>query len=314
MLGAAAGLALTSAAATAADYPDKPIRWIIGFGPGGASDYLARTVAAGLEKALGTEVVVENRPGASGIIAAGTVHEMAPDGYTIVLVSSSYFNNIALGRSFDFDPLDFEFVTRVAQIPNIVVVPADSEIDSIQGLIDAAKADPGGLDYASGGVGTGTHIGTELFKSRADVDMQHIPYKGTKEAILDLVSGRVDVMFAGASPSLPQIESGQLRAIAVTSAQPASVLPDVPPVADALEGFEAVTWYGVFAPKGTPEDIVAKLNEAFNEALTSDEVKSALAERGFDPAPTSPSGFQDYLENHIAQTKDVAAKADITLQ
>lgn len=308
------GMMTMGLGAQAADYPTKPVRWIIGFGPGGASDYLARTIAQGMEKQLGAKMPVENRPGASGIIAAGLVHEADPDGYTIVLVSSSYFNNIALGRKFDFDPLDFEYVTRVADIPNIVVVPAESKIKSIQDLIDTAKAKPGSLNYASGGVGTGTHIGTELFKSMTGTDMVHVPYKGTKAAILDLVAGRIDLMFAGASPALPQIKSGKLRAIAVTSAESASILPDVPPISKTLAGYEAVTWYGVFAPKGTPADIVAKLNKAFNDTLTSADVKEALAKRGFRAAPTSRDEFHAYLEGHIKQTKEVAAKANITLK
>ncbi len=297
-----------------AAYPDQPIKWVIGFGSGGASDYLARTIATALEKELGTQVVVENRPGASGIIAAGLVHEAPKDGYTIVLMSSSYFNNVALGGKFDFDPLDFEPITRVASIPNLVVVPADSSIKSVEDLIKAAKAKPGALNYASGGVGTGTHIGTELFKSMTGTDMTHVPYKGTKPALLDLVAGRVDVMFAGASPALPLIKGGKLRALATTSEEPTSAMPELAPVAKTVPGFEAVTWYAAFAPKGTPKAEIDKLNAAFTKVLSSPEVKEALQKRGFDPAPTTPKKLTQVLDTFINQTKDVAKKADISLQ
>jgi tripartite-type tricarboxylate transporter receptor subunit TctC len=310
----AASLALPLSAASADDFPNKPIRWVLGFGAGGASDILARSVARGLEKALGTQVVVENRPGASGIISAGVVHEAAKDGYTILLLSNGYFNNVALEDKFDFNPLDFEPVTEVAATPNIVVVPQSSSIKSIQDLIEAAKAAPGKLSYASGGVGTGTHFGTELFKTMTNTDILHIPYKGTQPALLDLAAGRVDVMFAGASPALPLIRAKKLRPIAVTSATPTSLMPDLPPVAKTVPGYEAVTWYAVFAPKGTPREIVDRLNKAFKTALADEKVVADLQKQAFDAVPTTPEGLTETLNAFIQQTKDTAQKAGITLQ
>lgn len=300
--------------ASAADFPNKPIRWVLGFGAGGASDILARSVARGLEKDLGVQVVVENRPGASGIIAAGVVHEAPKDGYTILLLSNSYFNNVALTDKFDFDPLNFEPVTEVAATPNIVVVPASSEIMSIQDLIDAAKAAPGKLSYASGGVGTGTHFGTELFKTMTDTDILHIPYKGTQPALLDLAAGRIDVMFAGASPALPLITAKRLRPIAVTSSRPAAVMPDLPPVAETVPGYEAVTWYAAFAPKGTPKEVVDRLNGAFKAALSDEQVVADLEKQAFDAEPTTPEGLAELLATFIQQTKETAQKARITLE
>jgi tripartite-type tricarboxylate transporter receptor subunit TctC len=315
---ARAGLAVTlcvlAFGAQAQDFPNQPIRWIVGYAAGGASDNLARVVAAAVEKVLGQPVVVENREGAGGIIAAGLVHESAPDGYTLLMLSNSYFNPVALGATFDFDPKEFEPVSRLAIIPNIAVVPADSPINSIQDLIDAAKADPGKLNYGIGGIGSGTHFSSEIFKTMTGTDIVGVPYGGTPAALIDLIAGRVDVMFAGASPALPHVESGKLKAIAVTSAERTAVLPDVPTVAETLPGFEAVTWYAAFATKGTPPDVLAKLNAAFQEALGSEEVASKLRAQGFDPAPSTSEGLQQILDAHMETTRAAAEKAGITLE
>jgi tripartite-type tricarboxylate transporter receptor subunit TctC len=298
----------------AADYPSRPIRWIIGYPPGGASDVLARVLAKELEKGLKGTVVVENRPGASGIIAAAAVHQAASDGYTLLLESDGYFNNVALGGKFNFKPLDFDYLTRLAVIPNVIVVPPNSPIKTTQDLIDAAKKSPGKLQYASGGIGTGTHIATEIFLDRTGTKMQHIPYRGTQAPLLDLVAGRIDVMFAGASPALPMIKSGQLRAIAVTSANPVEMIPNAPPVAATVPGYRQETWYVAMAPKGLSASLKERLVNALHKALETDVVKSGVIKFGFHVAPTSPEEFEKFLQATIAETKAIAKKANINLQ
>lgn len=296
------------------DYPSRPIKWIIGYTPGGASDYLTRAIAKELEKDLKGTVVIENRPGASGIVAAATAHQAAPDGYTLLLESDGYFNNVALGGKFNFEPLDFEYLTRLALIPNVVVVAPDSPIKSVQDLIDAAKKAPGKLQYASGGIGTGTHIATELFMERTGTKMQHIPYRGTQAPLMDLLAGRIDVMFAGASPALPMIKSGQLRPIAVTSAEPVDMLPGVPPVGKTVPGYKQETWYVAMAPKGLTAPVKERLVTALRKALDADSVKKAVGEFGFRVAPTTPEELEKFLQASLDETRAIAKKANITLR
>jgi tripartite-type tricarboxylate transporter receptor subunit TctC len=305
-------VALVAGMASAQQFPEKPIRWVLGFPAGGASDLLARVVAQHLSEQFGQQVVIENKPGASGIIAAGLVAQSAGDGHTILLVSNSYINNIAFGKRFTFQPIDdFTMVTRLTVVPNVVVVPPSSSVKSIQDLIGLAKAKPGGLTYASGGIGTGTHMGTELFKAMAGVDIVHAPYKGTPPALLDLMAARVQVMFAGLPPTLQYVQTGKLRAIGVTSSERSPELPDVPTVAETLPGYEAVTWYGVFAPKGTQQALIEKLNAAFRRALTSPDVKAQLAKQGFTPAPTRPDEFLALIRKEISDTTKLVKDAGI---
>lgn len=308
--------AVPLAPAMAADtFPDKPIRWILGFRAGGASDLLARTLGQELGKILGQEVVIDNRPGASGIIAAGLTAQAPADGYTICLISSSYINNIAFGREFDFEPIaDFATVARLAIVPNVVVVPPDLDVSTVQDLIDLAKEKPGELNYASGGPGTGTHIGTELFKLRTGVDMTHVPYKGTPPALLDLMAGRVQVMFAGLPPTLPHIKSGELKAIAITAPERVDALPDLPTVAETVPDFEAITSYGVLAPKGTPEEVVKTLNAAFRKALASPEVAEKLDKQGFITSPSSPEELLTAINRELETNSEVIEAAGIQVK
>ncbi|HVZ54592.1 MAG TPA: tripartite tricarboxylate transporter substrate binding protein [Pseudolabrys sp.] len=299
--------------ARAAEYPTRPIRWIIGYPPGGASDYLVRAVSAELEKELKGTVVIENKPGASGIIAAAAVHQAQPDGYTLLLESDGYFNNVALGGKFNFDPLDFDYLTRLALIPNVVVVPPSSPIKTIADLIAAAKKDPGKLQFASGGVGTGTHIATEMFMERTGTKMMHIPYKGTQAPLLDLAAGRISVMFAGASPALPMIKSGQLRPVAVTSAEPIEALPNVPPISATVPGFDQQTWYVAMAPKGLDPAVKARLVNAMHHALATATVKNGIAKFAFTAAPTSPEEFEKFLKSTLDNTRAIAKTANISL-
>ena len=299
-----------------AKYPSKRIRWIIGFGTGGASDFLARTVAKEVQKTIKKKIVVENRRGASGIIAAGVAARAKPDGHTIVLVSTSYFNNAALGsKKFKFKPIQaFEPITLLARTYNIVVVNKKFKAKSVKDIIKYAKKNPGKLNYASGGIGTGTHFGTELFMWKTGTDMVHIPFKGTKKALIDVVAGRVPLMFAGAPAVLPQIRGGRLRAIAVTAGKSVSELPGVPAVAETVPGYTSTTWYALFAPKGTPRNRIKVLNRAFNKALKKKKIIATLQKRGFKPIPSTPEGMITYINKHLKLVPMVAKKTGFRLK
>ncbi len=299
-----------------AKYPNKRIRWIIGFGTGGASDFLARTVAKEVEKTIKKKIVVENRRGASGIIAAGVAARAKPDGHTIVLVSTSYFNNAALGsKKFKFKPIQaFEPITLLARTYNIVVVNKKFPVKSIKGLIKYSKNNPGKMNYASGGIGTGTHFGTEHFKWKTGTDMVHIPFKGTKKALIDVVAGRVPLMFAGAPAVLPQIRGGRLRAIAVATLNPVPELPGVPTVAETVPGYTNLVWYALFAPKGTPRDRIKILSRAFNKALKNKKIIATLQKRGFKPTPSTPEGMISYINQHLKLVPMVAKKTGFRLK
>ncbi len=298
--------------ASAAEFPTKPIKWVLGYGAGGASDTIARTISQKMPDILGQPVVIENRRGASGIIAANFAAKSAPDGYTLLLVSSGFLTNIAMGRKMAFDFFkDFEAVTTLGTVPNIVVVNPESNIHSIKDLIAAAKAEPGKINYGTGGIGTGTHIATELFDIMTGVKMVHIPFKGTPPALTALMGGRIQVMFAGAPPSLPLVRSGKLRAIAVTSPKKTPVAPQYPPVADTVPGFDGVTYYAVVVPAGTPKPIVAKLNAAFTKALNDELVKATLLKRGFVAESSTVGEATKELQVRVADFKKAVKEAGI---
>ena len=310
---AALGLALAAPLpAQAADYPTKPIKWVLGYGAGGASDVIARTIAQKLTDALGQPVLIDNRPGASGIIAANFAAKSAPDGYTWLLVSSGFLVNIAMGRKMAFDPIKgFEAVTELGIVPNIVVVNPESKIHTIKDLIDAAKAEPGKLNFGSGGVGTGTHLATELFDTDTGIKMTHIPYKGTPPALTALMAGRIQVIFAGAPPSLPLVRSGKLRAIAVTSRKKSPVAPNLPPISATVPGFDGVTWYVLLVPKGTPKPILDKLNATFNKVLAEPTLQATLLKRGFVAESSTPAEAAKDMQEKIAGYEKVIKSAGI---
>jgi tripartite-type tricarboxylate transporter receptor subunit TctC len=303
---------LAPLSASADEYPSKPIKWVLGYGAGGASDVIARTIAQKLPDVLGQPVLIENRRGASGIIAANFASKAAPDGYTLLLVSSGFLTNIAMGRKMAFDFFkDFEAITALGIVPNIVVVNPESKIHSIKDLIAAAKAEPGKLNYGSGGIGTGTHLGTELFDTMTGVKMVHIPFKGTPPALTALMAGRIQVIFAGAPPSLPLIRSNKLRAIAVTSLKKSPVAPNLPPISDTVPGFEGVTWYAVVVPAGTPKTVVAKLNAAFKKVISDDTLKATLLKRGFVAEASTPAEADKDMREKVATYSKIIKTAGI---
>ena len=313
-----AGLAATGDALSQAPaYPTRPIRLVVPFPPGGATDILARDVAQKLTEAWGQSVVVDNRPGAGGNIGAELVAKAAPDGYTLLMGTvGTHAINASLYAKMPYDHIrDFAPVILVASVPNVLEVNPALPVNSVAELIAYAKANPGKLNFASSGNGTSIHLSGELFKVMAGVQMTHVPYKGSAPAVADLISGQVQLMFDNLPPSLPQIKAGKLRALAVTSSARAPALPDVPTVAEAgLPGFEASSWFGVLAPAGTPPAIVARLNAEIAKWLATPEAKERLSKQGADAAGGSPEDFVKHIAAETAKwskvVKDSGAKID----
>ena len=314
-----AGLAAASfaLAAIGQTFPDKPVRFVIGFTPGGPSDILARAVGQRLGERWGHQVVVENRPGAGGNLAAEAVAKSAPDGYTWLLGNNSILaTNQSLYRKLPYDPVkDFAPVALVAVQPNILVVHPDVRASSVQELISLAKQSPGGLNYASSGAGAAAHLAGELFKSMAGLDMVHVPYKGAQPALTDLIAGQVQLMFATSASVIPYMKAGRLRALAVTTAQRSPSVPDLPTVSEAgLPGFEATTWHGVVVPSAVPPALVQKLNQDINAVLREKDLSERLAGLGAEIMTGSPRDFADYIAREIPKwskvVRDSGAKAD----
>jgi len=317
LLAAVLALVVPASAALAqrADYPQRPIRFILGFPAGGASDIVARAIGQKFTEDWGQQVVVDNRPGATGLIASEIAVNAPPDGYTVLLVSSSYANNVILMPKLPFDALkDLVPVTKVAIVSNVAVVPPSLPAKNLPDLIKLAQSKPGAYSYASGGVGTGTHLATELFKMMAHVDIVHVPYKGTPPALLDLAAGRIQLMLAGTPPTLPQIRTGKLRAIAVTGAKRSPLLPDVPTFAETLPGYEATTWYGFMVPAGTPKRIIGALNAEIRKALEAPAATKVLADAGFEPEPSTPGQLDALLRSEIDKWSKVVKAVGIRIK
>ena len=310
-------LGLVFALASAQSYPTKPIRLVVPFPPGGATDILARDVAQKLTEAWGQSVIVDNRPGAGGNIGSELVAKSAPDGYTLEMGTvGTHAINASLYAKMPYDHVkDFTPVILVAGVPNVLVVNPSVPANSVAELIAYAKANPGKLNFASSGNGTSIHLSGELFKVMAGVQITHIPYKGSTPALQDLLAGQVQMMFDNLPPSLPQIKAGKLRALAVTSLTRAPALPDVPTLSESgLPGFEASSWFGILAPAGTPAPIVAKLNAEIAKYLATPEAKEKLAKQGANAAGGTPDDFAKHIAAETAKwakvVKDSGAKID----
>lgn len=301
--GAAAALSI-ALPADAQDYPARPITLVVGFAPGGSADILARLVANKLSGPLKQQVVIENKPGAGGTIAAGIVAAAKPDGYTLLLVTSGHAGAGALYARLPFDPIkSFAPVVRLADTPVVIVVPAASPFHTLADVIAAAKKAPGKINYAAGGGGaTVTSLAAEFLKHDAGVDMLQINYKGSGPALTALIAGEVDVGFDIPSSALPQIQAGRLRAIAVTSARRSAAMPQVPTVAEqGLPQFQVTGWFGVLAPAGTPPAIVTRLNGELNAVLAQPDVKTRLGDLGLEPAGGTPADFGKLIEAETAR-------------
>jgi tripartite-type tricarboxylate transporter receptor subunit TctC len=282
-----------SGSARAADpYPTRPVHWIVPFPPGGATDVVARIMAQWLSDHLGQQVVIENRGGAGGNIATQSVINAAPDGYTLLFVPTSSAINATLYESLPYNFLkDIAPVAGLVRSPNVMEVSLAVPANTVAEFIAYAKANPYQVNMASPGVGTSVHLSGELFMMMTGTRLTHVPYRGGAPALTDLMGGQVQVMFDVLPGSLAHIQAGHVRALAVTTGTRAAALPDVPTIADTVPGYEASTWFGVGAPKGTPPEIIARLNAVINAGLADPTIKARLADVGSDPLPLSPAAF-----------------------
>ena len=297
LIAAATVFAVASATAQAA-YPSKVIKIIVPFTAGSATDIMARIVGEKLTTSMGQPVVVENRPGAGGTLGASQVAKSEPDGYTLLVVSTGHVVNPALYANLNYDTLgDFVGVTPLAALPSVLVVGASSPIKNVAELIATAKAKPGQLNFASAGVGSATHVNAEKFRAQANIQVTHIPFKGTPETIVEISAGRVDFMFTPVLSSIPSIRDNRMRALAVSTAKRSSALPDTPTVAEAgLPGFVFDFWIGMLAPAKTPKAIVNKLNAEVRNILQLPDVKDRLSKLGADPMTMSSEQFDAYIK------------------
>jgi tripartite-type tricarboxylate transporter receptor subunit TctC len=311
---AAATLMPLGAAQAQAAYPDKPIRMVVPFPPGGAVDILGRLVAQHLGEQMKQAIVVENRSGANGSVGNEAAAKAAPDGYTILLGANGLATNAWLYPNRTFSELkSLAPVAYVGSAPLIMVVPENSPAKSLKDIIDVAKGDPSRISYASAGPGSSAHLGSELLKSVAKVGMLHVPYKGGAPALVDLTAGRVNFMLLDPLQAMPQLKSGRLRAVVVGSKERLPLLPDVPSAAEAgYPDFEATVWWGFMAPKGTPPEIVDRLNTEINKALTNPDAQKILAGMGVRTKPGSPQAFGDFLQAESAKWSGVIKAAGIT--
>ena len=302
------------AAAQSDNYPTKSLRLVTPFPPGGSVDVIARLIAPKLSESLGKPVVVDNRTGASGNIGTELTARSPADGYTMLFTSSALTMSTAMRNKMPFDAVkDLERVAVVAYAPSVLVVNQNSNITTVQELIKAASANPGKLSYASAGVGSPAHLTGELFKSRQNLFILHIPYTGAPAAMTDQIAGRIDYHFSNAAVALPQIKAGKVRALAVTSAQRMPGLPNVPTMAEAgVEKFEADQWLGVFVPKGTPTSIIEKWVAETNKVLAQDDFNQSLANAGMSSAkPGKAESFDAYFKQDLLQWSQVVKAANI---
>ncbi len=308
--------ALFAAAVAAQEFPAKPVRLIVPFAAGGPNDLAIRPLTGKLQEYLGQPFVIDYRAGANGVIGTDLVAKSPPDGYTLLVISASYTINVAMSASLPFDPLkDLTAVSSIATSDIVLVVNPSVPARTVKEYVALARARPGKMTYGSSGTGGSLHMGAVLLALVTGIDMVHVPYKGAILSLTDVMGGHVDSMFIAASAAIPQIKAGRVRALAVTSAQRAPSLPDVPTFAEA--GFPAVqvdSRYGVLAPAATPRDIVNRLNAAIVKALASADVRERYAPQGLEPAPSTPQEYQNYIRDDIAKWRKVVAAAKLSAQ
>jgi tripartite-type tricarboxylate transporter receptor subunit TctC len=315
---AAVGAILVAGIANVAaqDYPSRTVRLVAPFSAGGGADSVARLVAEKLSESFGKQVIVDNRPGASNIIGTEIVAKAPPDGYTILLAINNHAINAGLFPKLPYDPeKDFTPITLIGLNPFIVVVHPSLPVKSVQDLVKLARARPGALNYASAGNGTAAHFAAELFKLRAKVDMTHIPYKGVSQAVIDLVAGAVHVMFPSPGSAISQVKAGRLRLLAVTTSRRTRAMPDVPTVQESgVPGYEFSNWWGLLAPRGTPGNVVLRINQDVRQLLQSKDVQARLGGENGEPVGSTPEYFRDYLRTEIEKysrlVKEIGLKPD----
>lgn len=309
-----AACALAAASLAHAAWPERPITIVVPYAPGGSADALARVLAAKMGTRLGTSVIVDNRAGASGTIGAAYVAKAPADGYTMLYDATPYSINPHLFPKMPYAANALQPLSLVSLAPNILIVKADSPSKDVKDLIAKAKAQPGKVNFASGGSGTVQRLAAELFRQKLNLDMVHVPYKSGGPAITDVMGGQVDFMFSTVAASSPLVDSGKLRALAISSPRRSPRLPNVPTVAETvIPGYEVYEWNGVFVPSGTPADIAGKLQKAVADSLQDDEVKKRFEDVGAQPIGSTPAEFADYLKKEDAKWGDVVRKGSIKL-
>jgi tripartite-type tricarboxylate transporter receptor subunit TctC len=306
-------LSLCAGGALAQAYPSKPIRWVVPSAPGDGSDTTGRLIAEKIGRELGQPVVIDNKPGAGGVLGSEFAAKAAPDGYTMIVGNAgSHGINAAIYSKLNYDVVkDFVPVALICTAPNVMVASPGSKVASVAEFVAHAKANAGKLNYASGGIGSSSHLSAELFKSLAGIEMTHIPYKGASPAVAAVLADEVSLMIGNLPPWSAQIKAGKVRALAVTTATRHASLPEVPALAETLPGFETVAWFGVLAPAGTPKTAVDRVNAAVNAALGEADVKTRLASLGCDPAGTTPEAFAARVNGDVARWKKLAAEKQI---
>jgi tripartite-type tricarboxylate transporter receptor subunit TctC len=297
------------------EYPSRPVRIVVPSPPSGGTDIIGRVLAQHFSRALGQQFFVENKGGAGTMIGIEAVARAAPDGYTLLMVPSTLALNSVLYRKVPYDPIrDFAPITLAATAPNILIVNIALPARTLPELIVLARQKPGQLSYGTPGVGTSPHMAMELLKSMAGIDLQHVPYKGTAPALTDVMGGQIAAMFSNALTARPQIDAGRVRALAVSGARRIEALPNVAAVAEAVPGYEAMQWYGLVAPAGTPPAIVSRLNAEALKALRSDEMKERLALDGAEPVGTTAAEFAAFIRSELEKWARVARAANIEPQ
>jgi tripartite-type tricarboxylate transporter receptor subunit TctC len=313
---AAAALAFATAIVCAQSYPVKPVRVLVGFPPGAGVDITTRLFTPKLAEALGQPFVVDNRPGAAGNIAAEVAAKTPPDGYSILSASAPIVMSQALYSKPGFNlERDFEPIGMMASAPFILVVHPSLPARSLKEFVALAKSRPGQMAFASTGNGSTPHLSMEMLKAQAGINLVHVPYKGTPQAVVDLLSGQVQAMFANTLSVLPHVKAGRLRALAISSAKRSAAAPELPTVAESgMPGYESGTWFGMFAPAGTPREIISRLNGEINKIVATAEMKSRLVAQGADPISVTPEQFRAFVKNELARwgkiVKTVGIKVD----
>jgi len=312
----ALALAALASLAHAQNYPTKPVRLIISFTPGSSTDIIGRAVAAKLQEMWGQPVVAENRPGAGGTVGSEFVVRSDPDGYTLLANSSAHAANPGMYKELRYDTMrDFVNLALLGGGPNVLIVSPESGWKSLKDFVDAAKKTPGKLNFSSAGIGSGTHFNLEKLKLAAGIDVQHIPYKGTPEAIGDTIANRVCCYWAPLNAALPHVNGGKATALAISSAQRSPLLPNVPSVAEqGYAGFDYTLWVGLWGPAKIPQDIAAKINKDVNAALASPDLKERLAKLGTVPGNLTIAQFTDFVKKEIEDTKKILDAAGIKPQ
>ena len=311
--GLAAALALGAAMPAALAQSSKPIRLVVPFPAGGATDLFARTLSQKMGERLGTSIVIDNKPGAGGSLGSDMAAKATADGQTLLFTTTSTHSiGPAIGAKLPYDTVrDFTPIAHVGNAPSIMLVPNSSPAKTVKEWIEYAKKNPGKLNYASSGNGTIVQLTAELFKAQAGVFVTHIPYKGTALAIPDLVTGQLDVLFDSLPTGMPHVRDGRLRALAVTTLKRTPLAPDLPPVADTLPGFESNTWFGLYGPKGLPAEVVSRVNAAANQALSDPEVRAMLTTLGIEPVTSTPAQFAKMVADDQAKWKRIIAERKI---